>query len=189
MKNTYILMRHGQTKYQANGWDILYPQEEQATLSITKQGQEKIKHQAKKLKSKNIDLIYSSDYYRTKQTSGIVLKEVFAPIKFDKRLRDTNFGEFSGKDVKEYKKIFSSKIQRFSKRPEKGESWRDVKKRLKSFLAEIEKKHKNKKILIISHADPLWLLAGAIKGLTEKELLKRRTRGGLLPDVGDYMEM
>ena len=189
MKNKYILMRHGQTKYQANGWDILYFQEEQSTLEITKQGQEKIKEQAKKLKPKNIDLIYCSDYYRTKQTSNIILKEVFVPIKFDKRLRDTNFGEFSGKDTKEYKKVFSSKMQRFSKRPKGGESWRDVKKRLNFFIKEVEQKHKNKKILIISHADPLWLLAGIIKGLTEKELLQQRGKGKLWPDVGDYIEM
>lgn len=182
-------MRHGQTKYQANGWTVLYRQEEQSVLPITKEGQKKIKEQAKKLKSKKIDLIYSSDYYRTRQTSGIILKEVFVPIKFDKRLRDTNFGIFSGRDEKEYKEIFSSKMQRFSKRPKNGESWRDVKKRLKSFIKEVEQKHRDKKILIISHADPLWLLAGIIKGLTEKEILEQRGKGKLWPDVGDYMEL
>ncbi|MBI2626429.1 MAG: class I tRNA ligase family protein, partial [Candidatus Nealsonbacteria bacterium] len=36
----------------------------------------------------------------------------------------------------------------------------------------IDQKRKNKNILIISHCDPLWLLEGAAKGLSDKELLK-----------------
>jgi isoleucyl-tRNA synthetase len=40
-----------------------------------------------------------------------------------------------------------------------------------NFLREIDKKYKNKKILIVSHGDPLWLFWGALKGLTNQEFL------------------
>ena len=35
MRNKYILMRHGETKYQAKGIDFLYSQKEQFSLPIT----------------------------------------------------------------------------------------------------------------------------------------------------------
>ena len=187
MKNRYILLRHGQTIYQAKKIEKFYPYPENPPITITKEGKEKIKKVAKKLKKKSIDLIYSSDFYRTRQTAGIVAKELGLKVKFDKRLRDVNFGIFHGGPSQEYKK-FCTKRQRFSRRAPGGENWRDVKKRMINFVKDIEKKHRNKKILIISHADPLWLLAGFFKGLTEQELLERR-KGDLWPDVGQYLEI
>ena len=173
MRNKYILMRHGETKYQAKGIeDILYTKEEQFSLPITQRAKKTIKETTRNLKG--VDLIFSSDYYRTRQTAQIVAKELNLSIGFDKRLRDTDFGVFGGGPASKYKEYFSSKLQRFTKRIPKGESWRDVKKRAVDFLKEIDKKRKNKTILIISHADPLWLLAGFLKGYSEKELLKRR---------------
>ena len=56
-------------------------------------------------------------------------------------------------------------------RPKKGENWIDVRKRLLNFLRDIEKKYKSKRILIISHGDPLWLFEGIIKRKTNQELL------------------
>ncbi|GAI02405.1 unnamed protein product, partial [marine sediment metagenome] len=44
------------------------------------------------------------------------------------------------------------------------------------FVKDIEKKNKNKTILIISHGDPLWLLNGVLKGLNEKGLLEKRRK-------------
>jgi len=90
MRNRYILMRHGETKYQATNSRMFYSAKEQFSLPITKKAEEVIKKQAKRLK-KNVDLIYSSDFYRTKQTAEIVAKELGLKIKFDKRLRDTDF--------------------------------------------------------------------------------------------------
>lgn len=55
------------------------------------------------------------------------------------------------------------------------------------FLNEVEKKYQNKNILIISHADPLWFLAGIIKGLeTDEEFLSQK-HISLYPDVGQLM--
>ena len=42
---------------------------------------------------------------------------------------------------------------------------------LNRVLKETEKKHRGKNILIVGHGDPLWLLNGVMKGLSQKELL------------------
>ncbi len=189
MKNKYILLRHGETRYQAKKMDVLYRKSDQFILSITKNAKEQIKIVAKRLNGKGIGLIYSSDYFRTKQTAKIVAKELgLEKIKFDKRLRDTNFGVFHGKPGERYRQFFSNKKQRFFKRPAKGENWRDVGKRAIAVIKDIEKEHNNKTILIVSHADPVWLLVGYLKGLSEDELLERRKMGDLWPNVGQYIE-
>lgn len=188
MKNKYILLRHGETIYQAKKLKFFYPNPEKPPISITKKGEKQIKVVAKKLKNKGIDLIYSSGFYRARQTAGIVAKELGLRVKFDKRLRDVNFGIFHGGPTQEHKK-FCTKRQRFFKRIPNGENWRDVKKRMINFAKDIEKKHKSKIILIISHADPLWLLAGFFMGLTEQELLERRNTKDLWPDVGQFIEI
>ena len=191
MNNKYILLRHGETRYQAKKLDALYTKDENPDLSITENGKEKIKIVAKELKNKGIDLIYSSDYFRTKQTSEIVAKELGLDVKFDSRLIDTNFGVFHGKTGKEYRKFFSDtdKKERFFKRSPKGENWRNVRERVAAVITEIEKEHNDRTILIVSHADPVWLLAGYLKGLSEDELLEQRHVEGFWPDVGQYFEI
>ena len=188
MKNKYILLRHGETRYQAEKLDVLYAKDENPGLPITENGKEKIKIVAKELKSKGIDLIYSSDYFRAKQTSKIVAEELGLEVKLDKRLRDTNFGILHGKPGQRYRELFSSKKERFSKRTPKGENWRDVGKRAVAVITEIEKEYNGKTILIVSHADPVGLLTGYLKGLSEDELLEKRHMCSFWPDVGQYIE-
>jgi len=186
MRNKYILLRHGETRYQAEGLDTLYARDENPGLSITENGKKKIKEVAKDPSSLNIDLIYCSTYYRTRQTAKIVNEELERDIIFDERLIDTNFGIFSGKSGSEYREFFSDKKERFQKKTPEGESWNDVKKRVVKVIQKIEKKYENKTVLIISHADPLWILAGYLTNLTEDEMLEQRNSQGIWPDVGQY---
>lgn len=188
MQNKYIFLRHGQTIYQTKKEHLLYPWPDSIT-GLTKKGKKQAKAAAEKLKSKKVDLIYSSDFLRTCQTAEIVARELGLRVKLDKRLRDINWGFFQAGLVKNYLRFFSSEKQRFSKRPPKGENWRDVKKRMLGFIKEIEKKYKNKTILIISHGDSTWLLYGALKGFNEKQLLAVRQNKNFYPDVGQFLEL
>ncbi len=92
-------------------------------------------------------------------------------VRLDKRLRDVNHGIYNGRTKKEFYRDFPYVEKRFSKGPQGGESWNDIKKRLLSFIKEIDKKYKNKRILIVGHGDPLWLLEGMTKGMTNHGLL------------------
>lgn len=113
-KNHYFLLRHGQTPYQRDEdkKGILYPYPEDPPIEITEEGKKQIEEAAEKLKktcpepSRRIDLIFSSDFFRTQQTAGIVSKGLGLEINFDKRLRDLNMGEFHGGLKKTIKIIF-----------------------------------------------------------------------------------
>ena len=177
MQNNYFILRHGQTTYQLKKEKIIYPWPESPPILLTEKGKKQIRVAAEKLKPKKIDLIYSSDMPRTRQTAGIVTQELKVKVIFDKRLRDINTGIFRGKKIKEYFNYFSPPKEILWKTPPQGENLRDCQRRIFDFFEEIDKKYKDKKILIISHGDPLWLLEGKIKGLSSKELLKQKFQG------------
>jgi len=180
MMNTYYIVRHGETVYQTKKEKIIYPWPEVSPLSLTNRGVKEIKTLAKKLKKAKvdelrssprcadacvIDLIYSSDIFRARQTAEIIAKELGLKVNFDSRLRDINLGIYHGRKKEEFYRDFPRVFPlRFIKRPPGGESWQDVQKRMLNFLKKIDKKQKGKNILIVSHGDPLWLLEGAIKG-------------------------
>lgn len=187
MKNKYILLRHGETRYQAENIKKIYSADDNLHLSLTKRGKKMIKKSAQRLKSKNIDMIFSSDFYRTKVSAEIVSRELGLPIIFDKRLREINMGIFKGKLMSDYESYFSSLSQKWTKKTPKGESRRDVKKRLRNFYSEMNKKYKNKTILVIGHGDPLWLMNGIVKGFTEKEILDNIWNEKFYPKVAGYL--
>lgn len=186
-KNNYFLLRHGQTIYQTEKTDILYPSPENPPISLTEEGKKQIEKVAEVLKDKKIDLIFASTFFRTKQTAEIVSKELGIEVIFDKRLIDLNLGKFHGGPEKDYQDFFLNRSEKFTKRPPGGENWNDVKERLIDFLEDIEGKYENKNILIVGHGDPLWLLAGLIKGLEKNEDFLEEKYKGIYPDVGELI--
>lgn len=173
MKNKYYFLRHGKTIYQTKKKGIIYPNKDLPEIRLTKKAEKEIMKLAKKIKNLGIDLIYSSDFFRTRQTVGIVVKELGKKVIFDKRLRDINLGIYHGRPKKEFYRDFPRIFPlRFIKRPLGGESWQDCQKRIFSFFKEIDKKYKRKTILIVSHGDPLWLLEGVVKKWSLEKFVK-----------------
>ncbi|MBI2450196.1 MAG: class I tRNA ligase family protein [Candidatus Nealsonbacteria bacterium] len=171
--NKYYIMRHGQNNHQVNNGDYIYPWPEKSPILLSKGGESDVRKAAKELKIKKIDIIYFSDMNRTRQTAQLVNEELGAEIISDMRLRDMNFGIYQGKKKEKYFKDFPKSVDSFyGRKPEGGENWGEVRKRMMSFISDIDQKHKNKTILIVSHCDPLWLLEGAVKGLSDEKLLK-----------------
>jgi len=180
-------LRHGQTPYQLKKEKTIYPWPEQSPIFLTKRGEEQIKEAGDRLKDKNIDLIFSSDITRTKQTSEIISRKINVRPIFDIRLREIDYGEYKGKLIKDYRKDFPSLKQRFFERPKNGESKLDVEERLLDFFNEIDGKYKNKNILIISHQGTLHILEGALMGIKHENLLGKNEVS--LLRVGEFKKL
>lgn len=168
-------MRHGQNVYQFSKRPWIYPNFNNDNVLLNKEGRNQVSASAKKLKKENIDFIFASDFRRTKQTANIVAKEIKRKVFLDKRLRDINLGIWHGQKKESFFKVFprfSGKL--FDQRPEGGETWQDCQKRMQDFFEELQKNYQGKKILIVSHGDPLWLLEGYIKKYSKKFLLESR---------------
>lgn len=167
--NTYFVMRHGRAD---NNVQDIVSSDRSASIHLTEEGKEKAKASAVSLGA--VDYIYASPFVRTRETAEIVA-EVLGVAKdaivFDDRLVESNFGNLSGKSISEYHAMFPDKMERFSEGPEGGETYTDIRRRMMNFVSELEKKHSGKKILIISHGTPLWLLNAGARGLTDEETL------------------
>lgn len=168
--NQYLVLRHGESECFKKG--ILSYKNKGAGCPLTKESRKDIEKIAQKLKKEKIDLIFSSDFLRTKQTAGIVSKELGIKLKYDKRLREVNVGIFDGRNIKEYSNFLKKQTERFTVRPEKGENWNDVKERVNNFLKDIDGKYKNKKILIISHGGPILMMESIVNGFNKEEIIK-----------------
>jgi len=108
-----------------------------------------------------------SPLQRTRETAELLIKELGLSkdiLKEDVRLKEIAFGEFEGKLIDKYHSFFEFTRERLIKRPEGGETWIEVKNRIMDALTEIEKKHTNKNILIISHNGPLQMIQAGVRG-------------------------
>jgi broad specificity phosphatase PhoE len=198
LNNRYFLLRHGQTIYQKEKIDINYPPDSPDELEITEEGREMVRASAEQLKDtcaeqgRSINVIFASPYLRTRESASIAaeiigIKEVY----YDDRLTDINLGEFLGRPMSESLNFYSSGKDPFNSKPKNGESWNDILERIESFIVDVEKRYKNKNILVVSHADPIWILAGYLRGYkTEEEFLKaRKDRENCYPRVGQLIKV
>ncbi|PIR05013.1 MAG: isoleucine--tRNA ligase [Candidatus Liptonbacteria bacterium CG11_big_fil_rev_8_21_14_0_20_35_14] len=147
--NTFYILRHGES--QSNIKKIFSSYPETITNNLTVKGKKQVEDLSKTIKA-NIDIIFSSDLDRTKQTAEILKNNLtIKEIKLDKRLREIDFKENNGQKVK--KTLW----------PSNSEDLKSVRQRMVNFFKEINSKYKDKNILIISHQSPLEILENALE--------------------------
>src|SRR3989339_1017426 len=174
--NKYFVMRHGESEGNEKN---LVSSKVGNIDHLTKKGEKQIFDSIPELKNKKIDLIISSDFMRTKETAEIVKKELKLSnnsLIFDERLWELNTGVFDGKTWKEYFDFRGEKGW-FNLKAEGGESCKEMKLRTASFLYDLEKKYKNKIILIVTHEAPARILIATAKGLNDVESEKQLKKG------------
>jgi len=166
--NSYFIIRHGGAKSNLEGYldSGIDPDNH-----VTETGRKNVLKSAQELKSQNFDLIISSNVLRAKETAEIVSNEIGIEVIHDNRLREKEFGVFDGKSLEEYASAYQQVKEKFERACPGGESRNDLKKRLGEFIYEIDSKYKDKKILIVSHGTPIYLLFGISQGLNEDEIL------------------
>lgn len=145
-----IFMRHGEAIDNVRG--ILSDKEIQCSI-LTDVGIRQVEESAKFLPK--IDKIYVSPLIRTLQTAKIVLEKTNSDVFIDDRIREINWGIFSGqKNNSELDRIreMQAKGDFFVRFGVHGENKFDIEIRLCSFLKEVKEcNFHNDTILIISH--------------------------------------
>ncbi len=171
--NRYFAMRHGESVNNVSEISSTVLAGVQKDHHLTEVGRAAAKKSAELLKDKNITRIVSSPFVRTTETAQIVAEVLGLPkedIAYDDRLREAGVGVFEGKSYDDYRNYFASVNERFTKRPEGGETYADVRKRMGDMLYALEQEYANENILIVSHGDPLWLLELLAQGDSEEKL-------------------
>ena len=164
--NQYFVMRHGESE--SNVARVISANIDNVD-HVTENGKTQVATAAETLSEKNIDLIITSPFMRTKETAE-QLREAFGlseeAVVVDERIREFDIADsFEGKRWHDdYAASFATWEERFTKELPGSENRRDVMKRMGAFLYDIEKTYKDKKILIVSHGGPIATLRAAANG-------------------------
>jgi len=176
-RNTYFVIRHGDADSNTLNTVSGKPT---TPHHLTEKGKKDIEKVAKKLKGQ-ADLIFSSDFVRTKETAEIIAKTIGISereVVYDKRLREYNFGEYEGKHIDTWHEYFKSRVPGDTEtQVPGGESPQDVRNRIAEFLYETDEKHKGKTIIIVSHQDPIWHMGVVAEGKNLSQELQSNDPG------------
>ncbi|MDO8492349.1 MAG: class I tRNA ligase family protein [bacterium] len=176
-KNTYYVLRHGFSTKNGTGGEgaVTASKLEHDKYELTTEGREQIQKAADNLAEEGgVDMIFSSPFLRTQQSAEIVAKKLKCRVQIDKRLKELDHGA-ACEGQTHMVCIPPNTTLTFDTKYGDGESWRDVKVRMSDMLRELDQKYENKKILLVSHGDPIWILEGFTKNWTDEEIIKQRS--------------
>lgn len=122
------------------------------------------------IKGKKFDVVFCSDLKRAVDSAKITW-EGQVPIIPDKRLRECNYGELNGAPSEKVDAIILSGNCVDASFPN-GESYKDVEKRIRSFLQDLLKRYSGKHIAIVAHRAPQIALDVILKGKSWEQTLK-----------------
>ncbi|MBI5393126.1 histidine phosphatase family protein [Candidatus Woesearchaeota archaeon] len=117
---------------------------------LSEKGIKQSEELGKLMKNKKFDAVFCSDLKRAVDSAKICFGNKFQIIQ-DKRLREANYGEFTGKSCMLFKKDLTIFI---SKKFPHGESYKDVEQRIKNFLEFLKQQYDGKRIAIVAHQAP-----------------------------------
>ncbi|TSC84601.1 MAG: isoleucyl-tRNA synthetase [Parcubacteria group bacterium Gr01-1014_17] len=142
--NQYFIMRHGEAIDNVKNIEDLYGDPQN---HLTGNGKAGVVHAAANLKREKIDFIITSPFVRTRETALLVQKELGLPdnaVIVDERLHERN-----------------------------EQTLVEVRRRVGEFLFEIESRYQNKRILIVGHGGPLWVLSQVAEGKPSNQFSDR----------------
>ena len=159
MRITFV--RHGESK--RNKKRII---QKQVAGGLTRKGRNQAKRLAERLSGEFFDIIYCSDAERAKETAREIIRfHRKTPIKYTKKLREMNAGDYIGASWEEYGNAREESMDGFAKfKPIGGESIEEMVKRIGSLFNRLYKAHNEQHILLVTHG-------GANKAL--KHLIER----------------
>lgn len=123
---------------------------------LTPKGKEMAQVWGEELKSGGWEEIISSDLGRAVETARIINRELNLPTGSDHRLREQDWGDWTGRTIKELSTTDADRLQEEVEkgwlfRPPGGENRREVLARVLEAIAETSVRHPGKRILMVCH--------------------------------------
>ena len=164
-------LRHGQSNYNVKD---LCNSDPTKKVYLTELGIKQIEKASEVLKNEKLDVIFISQFPRTKQSADIINKFHNVKIKKDKRINDRKTG-FEGKSYYDYIKAIEK--DKFFIKPKGGESFQDEKKRVFSFLKDLIKISYNT-VLIVTHEEIIKIVSGYFNKLSDEQMWRIKVDNG-----------
>ncbi|MGF1704359.1 MULTISPECIES: histidine phosphatase family protein [Enterovibrio] len=165
-KNSYFLMRHGQSKANVADKVVSDPNIGCHQYGLSPLGEEQAVASALAVKDAGISVIVCSDFTRTRETAALVAKtlSIDTPIQ-DIRLRERFFGTWEGKSSDAYEQVWARDAVSSSQTDNGVESTEQVRKRTMDAILALENQFSDQVILLVSHGDALQILTTAFSDI------------------------
>lgn len=166
---TFYLIRHGEAEN--NVRHILDSLPQAGEYHLTERGRERVASSAEFLVGEQPEMLYCSPILRTRETAAIIAEKTGLTPVIDERLAEIGFGAFNNGSQQEYRKKYPEPTMRFAPGEDDGtEGLMHLRARMQDFLKEMVAQNDGKKIVVVSHGDPLeqfhGLLTNEAIGLT-----------------------
>jgi probable phosphoglycerate mutase len=160
LKNQYSVMRHGQSKANLRGIIVSHIETDAGgDYGLSDFGREQVLAAAGASALPRGTLIYSSDFARAAQTAQLVQARLHSPgVVLSPALRERDFGTWEGTPSGNYRHVWAAD-EAGGTAPGTGvESVHAVLDRATALIAELERQHSGRDILLVSHGDTLQIL-------------------------------
>ena len=160
---TLLLARHGETDWNRDGrWQGL------SDTRLNDLGREQAQELAAGLDDA-VDVVYSSDLARARETAEIVAARLGLEVRFDSRLRERGFGAWEGLSTTEIEDRFAESHRRWHAGEGAGaddaEPFADFAARIHSFLEDAVQRHPGETLLVIAHGGSIRVIHALATGL------------------------
>lgn len=160
---TILLVRHGETDWNRDGrW------QGHSNTSLNARGREQAEQLADEL-TEEIDVVYSSDLARARETAEIVAGRLGLEVRTDPRLRERGFGSWEGLTRSEIEERDGDALALW--RTGKGPGAHDAEPfdafadRMVSFLEDVLDRHPGEEVLVVAHGGSIRVIHALASGL------------------------
>jgi broad specificity phosphatase PhoE len=159
---TLLLVRHGETDWNRTGrW------QGHSNTPLNELGRQQARELAESLGG--VDVVYSSDLDRARETAEILAERLGADVQFDPRLRERSFGAWEGLTSAEIEERFGEAHRRWQAGEGAGaddaEPFDAFGQRVNSFLADVLRRHPDETVLVIGHGGSIRVIHALAAGL------------------------
>jgi broad specificity phosphatase PhoE len=159
---TLLLVRHGETDWNRDGrW------QGHSDTNLNDAGREQARGVAAELD--DIDVIYSSDLARARETAEIIAEAVGRDVRTDERLRERSFGAWEGLTAPDIEERFAEDLASWrlgdGAGPDDAEPFDVFARRVQSFVDDTVARHPDETVLVVAHGGTIRVIHALASGL------------------------
>jgi probable phosphoglycerate mutase len=162
-----LLVRHGETD-----WNRERRFQGHADPPLNETGREQALGLAAQLAGEGIELVYTSDLARARETAEIVAARLGADVRSLRELREIDVGEWEGLTWPEIEERYPEGARSWRDRGygwESGETYDELGERVVAALRRIAADHPTKRVLVVGHGGTIRATRAFIEGLSVPE--------------------
>jgi broad specificity phosphatase PhoE len=167
LANRFSVMRHAQSKANAAGIIVsCIENDRHGDYGLTEYGRQQALAAAQGCGLPGDTVIYSSDFARARQTAQVMRAYLGAPqVVIAEALRERCFGHWEGSAAVNYARVWAADETDPDYADGDVEPAAAVLDRATGFIARLERRHRDRDILLVSHGDTLQILQAGLSGV------------------------